>query len=205
VSDAGELAAAMEAALAAWGLGAVRVEPGRPGLGTTGPVDALVVALGPPPDAGDPTSWAGLVETHAGVADHVVAYAGWLRAAGEQAVRTSRPVRVVFVADARSPAGRTTAQAVAQVARCVNDTPCDVAVDVFAVSVEPDGERDDQAVAALVARLAAADDTRQLRGAELVAGSEWIGVCSHPGPAGTVSFGSIAIPAWVDGALRQLV
>ncbi|HKA05229.1 MAG TPA: hypothetical protein VKD67_12910, partial [Acidimicrobiales bacterium] len=205
VTDDAELAAAVESAVGRWGHSAMRLAPSRPGFDTGEPVDAVVVALGPPPGAGEPGSWAELVESHAGVASHVVAHARWLRTAGELATRTGRPLRIVLVADAGTPAGRTTAQAVTQVARSVNETPGEVPVDVFAVSVESTGGRDSSALAALIARLAVADDTRELRGAELVAGSAWIGLRSHPGPAGTVTFGSIAIPDWVDGALRQLL
>lgn len=204
VTDDVELAAAVGNALGPWGHSTARLAPTRPGLDTDEPVDAVVVALGPPPGSGEPGSWAELVESHTGVAGHVVAHARWLRAAGELAMRTSRPLRVVLVADAATPAGRTTAQAVSQVARCVNETPGEVPVDVFAVSVEPSGARDTSALAALIARLAVAEDTRELRGAELVAGSAWIGLRSHPGPAGTVTFGGIAIPDWVDGALHTL-
>jgi hypothetical protein len=44
-----------------------------------------------------------------------------------------------------------------------------------------------------------------LSGAELVADAEWIGLRTHPHPAGAVSFGGPDVPGWVDGALRTMV
>jgi NAD(P)-dependent dehydrogenase (short-subunit alcohol dehydrogenase family) len=93
----------------------------------------------------------------------------------------------------------------AQMARSANDTPAAVEIEVMAISAESTAAGDLAALAALAARLAAAADTRGLRGAELVVGHGWAGLRSHPGPVATVSFGSTAIPDWVDAALRQAV
>jgi hypothetical protein len=111
-------------------------------------------------------------------------------------------LRVVFATDATSPAGRTAAQAVAQMARSANDTPADIEIDAMAISAESAAASDTDALAALAARLATAEDTRGLRGAELAVGCGWVGIRSHPAPVATVSFGSTDIPGWVDSALR---
>jgi hypothetical protein len=87
-------------------------------------------------------------------------------------------------------------------ARSANDTPA-VGIDVFSVAMESADRGDAAALAHLVARLVAAEDTVALRGAELVVQHQWIGVRSHPGPIATVSFGGPAIPAWVPDALRD--
>jgi hypothetical protein len=90
-------------------------------------------------------------------------------------------------------------------ARCANDSASAVPFDAFAISVETADHADDRPLADLVARLVRADDTRALRGAELVVSHGWIGLRSHPGPIATVSFGGPAIPSWVDGTLQQVI
>ena len=168
-----------------------------------GPFDAVVVALGAPDGAStDGRSWAEVVESHRGVERYIVATAAWLRAAARLSAAGGPPLRVVFATDAASPAGRTAAQAVAQMARSANDTPADIEIDVMAVSAESAAASDTEALAALAARLVTTEDTRGLRGAELAVGRGWIGIRSHPGPVATVSFGSTDIPDWVDSALR---
>ena len=171
-----------------------------------GPFGAVVVALGAPDGAGaGDGSWAEVVEAHRGVERYIVAAAAWLRAAARVSAAGGHPLRVVFATTATSPAGRTAAQAVAQMARSANDTPADIEIDAMAISVESVAAGDTEALAALAARLAAAADTRGLRGAELAVGRGWIGIRSHPGPVATVSFGSTDIPDWVDSALRLAV
>jgi hypothetical protein len=211
VSDHPDLAAAVGGAARAAGmtpLGGGALARGfaaaTEALARAGEIDALVVAprSQSSPDA---SSWQELLQAHRGTGDDVVVHAAWLRAAYEQAQRTGRPIRVVHLADATSPAGRSGAQAVAQLARSVNETPSSVDIDAFAVSVETTGVTDDAPIAQLVARLLRADDTRALRGAELVARPGWIGLRSHPSPSVTVSFGGPAIPAWVSGTVRELI
>jgi NAD(P)-dependent dehydrogenase (short-subunit alcohol dehydrogenase family) len=211
-------------AVAEWGLAAVGVGPWQPfdrgaheipsgfeaasatieRAGGSGTIAAIVVALGRQGDSPDNgPAWQRVIDDHRVTAEHVIAHATWLRAASDYAGGANRPVRVVFVTTAVSPAGRTAAQAVTQMARSANDTPSDVVIDVFAVGVESPDPSDNDALGHLVARLAAAEDTRALRGAELVVQRGWIGIRSHPGPIATVSFGGPAIPDWVPDALRE--
>jgi hypothetical protein len=218
------LAAGIDSALGTWGLTGVGIGPFQPfdrgasevpqgfdavhelleRLGTTRHLDALVVALAGPgdfPESGPP--WQRVIDDHRQVSDHVLAHAAWLRAASLYAQRSGNPLRVVFVTTALTPAGRTAAQAMAQMARSANDTPDTDTVPVFNVALETDDPRDHIAVGHLLARLARADDTKALRGAELVVQRGWIGLRTHPGPVSTVSFGGPAIPDWVPEALRN--
>ncbi len=169
------------------------------------PLEAVIVALSSPTPPGPGRSWREVVRDHRAVPASVVANAGWLRAAAESAMRTRRPVRVVLVADAVSPAGRTTGQALAQLARSANDTPTDVRVDTFSIALESTSVDDLAPLADLAARLARADDAGGLRGAELAVREGWVELRSHPGPVATVSFGGPEIPEWVDAALREVV
>jgi NAD(P)-dependent dehydrogenase (short-subunit alcohol dehydrogenase family) len=172
-------------------------------VAASGPFDAVVVALGAPDGAGAGSrSWAGVVESHRGVARYLAATAAWLRAAARLSAAGGHPLRVVFATDATSPAGRTAAQALAQMARSANDTPAHIEIDAMAIGAESAAASATDALAALAARLATAADARGLRGAELAVGRGWVGIRSHPGPVATVSFGSTDIPDWVDSALR---
>ena len=96
------------------------------------------------------------------------------------------------------------AQAVTQMARSAQDTPSTTDIDVFAVTVEgPVPDR--KPLAALVARLVGAADTRALAGAELVVRGDWAGLRMHPGPVATVAYGGPAIPDWVPEVLREAI
>ena len=136
--------------------------------------------------------------------DRVLSHAGWLQAAARYAVRTSRPVRVMHLADATSPPLRASAQAVAQLARCASLLRPDL-LDVFSIALETAEPADHGPVADLIARLAWSGDASALRGAELVARPGWIGIRSHPGPSATVSYGTSATPSWIADWLQESV
>ena len=170
-----------------------------------GGIDAVVIAPGPFA-AADPgaASWPRLLAGYSATADHVLDHAGWLQAAARQAVRTSRPVRVMHLADATSPSLRAAAQAVAQLARCASLVRPGL-IDVFSVAVETADPADHQPVAHLAARMLWSGDASALRGAEMLARPGWIGIRSHPAPAATASYGTSAIPPWVGDWLRESV
>jgi NAD(P)-dependent dehydrogenase (short-subunit alcohol dehydrogenase family) len=177
---------------------------GRVAQASSGPLDAVVVVLGASArPGGERPPWEELLLAHTATADHVLGHAAWLRAACHHANATGRRVRTVHLTRATSSAGRTAAQAVAQMARSANRTTPPSLLDAFSVSIETDQPSDIEAVGHLVGRLVRADDTLALRGAELAAGRGWIGLRSHPGPAATVSFGGPAIPPWVDHILAR--
>ncbi len=233
VSDDAPMAAAVARAVSGWGLtpfgigawqpfasGATAAAPGFAGAAdglagavrTAGPLDAVVVILAPPappPSAASPSgelpAWAQVLHQHATTARHVLDQAAWLRAASRHGMAGGRPIRVVHLTRGSSPAARTAAQAVAQLARSANETARPAHLDAFSVSVESEQPSDVAAVGQLVARLIGADDTLALRGGELAAGRGWIGLRSHPGPGVTVSFGDPTgpVPGWVDQLLAE--
>ncbi len=170
-----------------------------------GGIDAVVIAPGPfAADGPAAPSWQQLLAGYAVTTDHVLSHAGWLQAAARYAVRTSRPIRVMHLADATSPPLRASAQAVAQLARCASLLRPGL-IDVFSIALETAEPADQQPVAHLIARLLWSGDAGPLRGAELVARPGWIGARSHPGPAATASYGTSTIPPWITDWLRDVV
>ena len=170
----------------------------------TGGIDAVVIAPGPfAADGPAAPSWQQMLAGYAVTTDHVLSHAGWLQAAARYAVRTSRPIRVMHLADATSPPLRASAQAVAQLARCASLLKPGL-IDVFSIALETAEPADHQPVAHLIARLLWSGDAGPLRGAELVARSGWIGARSHPGPTATASYGTSTIPPWITDWLRDV-
>ena len=76
---------------------------------------------------------------------------------------------------------------------------------VAVISSESADPADRAAVAELAAHLVAGSDLDDLSGAELCAGSGWLGLRSHPAPTGSVNFGGPEVPDWVGAAVRDLV
>jgi NAD(P)-dependent dehydrogenase (short-subunit alcohol dehydrogenase family) len=227
VADNPHTAELLERALSAWGMGVLGVGSWKPfnraaaslphDFGTASDMVAraaqsveclvgVIVAVGAEegPSASD-TPWSQLIDAHAGTVPHIVSHAGWVRAGIEETARSGRALRLVHLTRAMSPAGRTAAQAVAQLARCTSDMGGAAAPASFAISVESDDTADLASAAAVAARLVAAADTPSVKGAELVIRPGWLGLRSHPGPLCTVSFGGPDIPEWVDGALKDCV
>ena len=222
VSDDQEVARLLGAALTHWGKRTAGVGPWQPfdraathvptGFGevldtlaraneVAGPIDGLVVVLTPHAathPSGAP-AWQQLVEGHRGLAADVIVQAAWARAAARHAVANGRDVRSVHVTPARTPAAHTVAQAVTQFVRAV---PEGSGLAAFSIALEG-ADNDRSALGDLAARLICAGDVATLVGAELVVGSGWLGLRSHPAPATTVSFGGPAVPAWVDATLQE--
>jgi NAD(P)-dependent dehydrogenase (short-subunit alcohol dehydrogenase family) len=210
-----ELAAALIAALEARSITCHRVEPARDFDGAAGalravveregPVDAVVVALDAhPPAASTTQDWTSILSDHHGIVEHLHADAAWSRAAADFAALANRPVRLVTLTAATTSAGRSRAQAAAQLAR-VAAGATEGRVTAFAVGVEaPDAEAG-PVVGELVSHLLAEPETAPLAGAELVVGSGWLGLRSHPRPIGTVTYGGPEVPAWIDTVFREMV
>jgi NAD(P)-dependent dehydrogenase (short-subunit alcohol dehydrogenase family) len=171
-------------------------------------LDAVVIApgsfAGPGTEPGAAASWAGLLDGYSAVTEEVLAHAGWLQAAGRQAIRSARPLRIVHLADATAPAHLPAAQAVAQLARCATLAQPGL-IDVFSVALGTARPADLDPVAQLAARLLWAGDATALRGAELLAQPGWIGLRSHPEPLATLCFGTPDLPSWVGDWLAQAV
>jgi NAD(P)-dependent dehydrogenase (short-subunit alcohol dehydrogenase family) len=227
VSDDASLGEAVARAVTGWGLTPLGVGAGKPfddgardlptgfsaasetlarAAQSVEQIDAVVVILSaePAPSSAEPPSWQHVVSSHERVTDQVVAHGAWVHAAFEQAHISSKPVRIVNLVGATTPAGRSTAQAVAQTARSANDTSSDSPFYAYSIALEGTRRGDDEPVAQFVGRLTGADDALLLAGSELVAGPGWIGQRSHPAPAATLSFGQGTVPTWVDENLRQI-
>jgi len=135
---------------------------------------------------------------------HLHADAGWARAVADYSAAADRPVRLVTLTDAVTTGGRSRAQASAQQAR-VAAGATDGRVTAFAASIEASEADAGTAVGALVTHLLTHAEAGALAGAELVVGPGWLGLRSHPRPIGSVTFGGPALPAWLDGTLREIV
>ena len=174
-----------------------------------GEIDGVVVAVidggtravAARPDVPD---WQRVLDEHAGITEQIRADAAWVRAVADHSKEAGRPVRVVTVDDATSAGGWSRAQAAAQLARAAH-TATSGNVDAFTISVEAAPASALRRVAEVAGYLVCGTDTSALSGAELVAESEWVGLRSHPSPAGTISFGGPMVPDWLDGALRAMV
>jgi hypothetical protein len=174
----------------------------------SGPVDAVVVALvGEDARAvvspGVP-AWQRMLDEHTGITDRIATDAAWIRAAADLATASDRPIRIVTVVDATTAGGRSRAQAAAQLSRAAHPATAD-RVDAFAISVESGSASAFGQTAELAAYLVSDAGTGALSGAELVVATDWLGLRSHPHPAGTISFGGPDVPGWLDGALRDMV
>jgi hypothetical protein len=164
-------------------------------------VDAVVVALsGGETASSEGPGWQRVLDEHTGIVDLVATDAAWARAVADLAGAREHPVRLVTVVDASTAGGRSRAAAATQLSRAAHGGTGG-RVDALALSVEAHGEP----IGEIVAHLVCGDDVAALSGAELVAGPGWFGLRSHPYPAGTVSFGGPAVPAWVDEVLHEIV
>ena len=215
VSDRPELAAVLTAALESRAIASRRVEPAhgfdatakslQSAVDSAGPLDAVVVALeGHPRTSSALEGWEHVLADHRGLLEHLHDDASWSRAVADYAGAAERPVRLMVLTDATTPAGRSRAQASAQLAR-VAAAGTKNRVTALTAGLEASGQAARQAAGELVAHLFAHPDSAPLAGAELVVSDQWLGLRSHPRPIGTVTYGGPAIPDWLDGSLREIV
>ncbi len=196
-NDAAEVATTFDGAIAqlatvargAGGADVVVVALTGHGAGATTPADA--------------PEWQRVLDEHGDIADRIRVDAAWVRAASELSASSERPLRLVTVVGAASSGGRSRAQGATQLSRAAHSATAD-RVDAFAVSVETADPAARGTVAEAAAYLASSPDAGALSGAELVVEGDWFGVRSHPRPAGTVTYGGPDVPAWLDGALREM-
>jgi hypothetical protein len=125
--------------------------------------------------------------------------ARWARAVADLATRTGRPIRLITITDATTTGGRSRAQASAQLARAGRKATGDLVLP-FALSAESD-----VLPAEFAAHLVCSPEAADLAGAELVSGTGWFGLRSHPRPIGSISFGGPELPPWFDDTLREVV
>jgi NAD(P)-dependent dehydrogenase (short-subunit alcohol dehydrogenase family) len=215
VDGRAQLAGPLIAALEARSIICHRVEAGRGFDGaanalrsvvdTSGPVDSIVLALeGPRPAAAAKDPWASILSDHRGIVEHLHADASWARAAAEHAELADRSVQLVTLTEAISPAGRSRAQAAAQLARAAASGTAGRVI-AFAASIEAPDADAAPVVGELVGHLLTEPEAAALAGAELVVGPGWLGLRSHPRPLGTVTYGGPAVPPWLDAVLAEMV
>ena len=215
VSDRPELATALTAALESRSITCNRAETAHGFDGTAkslqsavdsaGPLDAVVVALeGHPRTSSALEGWEKVLADHRGLLEHLHDDASWSRAVADYAGAAERPVRLMVLTDATTPAGRSRAQASAQLAR-VAAAGTKNRVTALTAGLEASAPAAGRAAAELAAHLLAHPDSAPLAGAELVVDDQWLGLRSHPRPIGTVTYGGPAIPEWLDDSLREIV
>ena len=216
VTDRPGLAATVTAALEARSITCHRVVEVAHGFGAAadalnsvveaaGPLDAIVVApAGGRATATSTDGWEQVLAEHRGIVDHIHTDAGWARAAAEYAAGAGRPIQLVTLTDATTTEGRSRAQASAQHAR-VAAGATEGRVTAFAAGIEVPEEGAGHAAGELVAHLLGNTEATALAGAELAIGAGWLGLRSHPRPAGSVTYGGPAVPEWLDATLREIV
>ncbi len=215
VSDRPEVATALQAALERRGTACHRVDVAHGFDGTAkslhevvdaaGPLDAVVVALeGHPRTSTVLDGWEHVLADHRGLLQPLHDDASWVRAAADYTAAADRPVRMVVLTEATTPAGRSRAQAASQIAR-VAAAGTKGRLTVFTAGLESGAPAATEAAGELAAHLLSHPDTAPLAGAGLVVHDRWIGLRRHPQPIGTVAYGGPAIPDWLDDSLREIV
>jgi len=167
---------------------------------TIGGLDVMVVALATPTVVAETDDWVQVLASHAGLSELLHADAAWARAAADHAAASDHPLRLVTVTDSATPGGRSRAQAAAQLARASRRATGDR---VMAFSIALESNEHHEATAALVGALATASGATGLAGAELAVGPGWLGLRSHPRPAGSIVFGGPELPDWFDAVLEE--
>ncbi|MGZ5378020.1 MAG: SDR family NAD(P)-dependent oxidoreductase [Mycobacterium sp.] len=163
-------------------------------------LDSVVVAMTGRPGATEATSeWERILGEHAGIVDRIDSDARWTRAVAQLATVGHRPMRLVTITDSTTAAGRSRAQASAQLARAGRKATGSLVLP-FAISAESE-----DVPAELIAHLVCSPEAADLAGAEIVTGTGWFGLRSHPRPIGSISFGGPAVPAWFDVTLQEIV
>jgi NAD(P)-dependent dehydrogenase (short-subunit alcohol dehydrogenase family) len=215
VSDRPQLAAALAGALDSRAIACRRAEPAhgfdgaakslQAAVDSSGPLDAVVVALeGHPRTSSALEGWEHVLADHRGLLEALHDDASWSRAVADYTGAADRPVRLVVLTDATTPAGRSRAQASAQLAR-VAAAGTKNRVTALTAGLEALGPALNEAAGELAAHLLAHPDSAPLAGAEMVVSEKWLGLRSHPRPIGTVTYGGPAIPDWLDESLREIV
>jgi NAD(P)-dependent dehydrogenase (short-subunit alcohol dehydrogenase family) len=165
-------------------------------------LDLLVVETPVPASGGDGASWSQVVDDHRAVIASVTEAAAWARAAFARTVDGGAPVKVVHVTSATTPAGRTSAQALSQLARSAQATPSTQAYAAYSIALETAADADPAILTDLVALIAGDENAIGLAASELVVGAGWVGLQSHPRAGVTVVFDGPQLPAWIDDVLQ---
>ena len=124
-------------------------------------------------------------------------------AVADLAAASEQPLRVVTVVDATTAGGRSRAQAAAQLSRAVHPATANQ-VDAFAISVESAHVSVLGQAVELAAYLVSDAGTATLSGAELVVAEDWLGLRSHPRPAGPSPTAVPTSPAGSTARCREM-
>jgi NAD(P)-dependent dehydrogenase (short-subunit alcohol dehydrogenase family) len=214
VSDRSALAGSVAAALEARSVTCHRVDVARGFrdaagalqalVDANGPIDAVVVAPAGGAVSASAEEWERVLAEHRGIVEAIHTDAGWARATADYAAAADRPVQLVNLTDAVTAGGRSRAQASAQQARVAAGSTGG-RVTAFSASIEAPEATAARPAAELVTHLLGHPEAAALAGAELVIGEGWLGLRSHPRPAGSIAYGGPAVPGWLDGTLREMV
>lgn len=162
-------------------------------------LDAVIVAVQSAAQSPLQSGWERVLAEHESIVERIHTDAKWAQAVSEYAAAKQRPVRLVHVVDAGSAGGRSRAQAAAQLARAGRKATGDRVLP-FTISAESADVPVDFA-----AHLVCSAEAAGLAGAELVSGTGWFGLRSHPRPIGSISYGGPAVPPWFDDAVEEVV
>jgi NAD(P)-dependent dehydrogenase (short-subunit alcohol dehydrogenase family) len=165
---------------------------------------ALVVALEGAHAEGLAGGWQEILASHEGIENRLRRDALWFRAMADRAARDESATRVISLVPAHSASGHTRAMSVTQLTRAARGATGG-RIDAFAVALSTAQPDSFPAAATLTAHLACSPDAPQLSGAELFVDRGHIGLHSHPGLAGTISYGGPDLPTWLDPALRSML
>lgn len=215
VSDRSDLATALQAALERRSFTCLPVDVAhgfegtatslRAAVGGGTPIDAVVVALeGHPRTSSALEGWEHVLADHRGIIKPLHDDASWVRSIADYTAEADRPVRLVLLTEATTPAGQSRAQAASQIAR-VAAAGTKGRLTVFTAGLESDTPAATEVAGELAAHLLSHPDVTPLAGAGLAVREGWIGLRRHPQPIGTVSYGGPTIPSWLDDALREIV
>ena len=165
---------------------------------------AIIVALRDTRPHNPGRRWQEILGSHEGIESELLRDAMWFRAMADRSAREGSATRAIHLVPAHWGAGRTRAMSVAQLTRAAHGATGG-RIDAFAVALSTAQPDSFSAAATLAAHLACSPDAPQLSGAELFVDREHIGLQSHPGLAGTISYGGPDLPAWLDPALRSML
>ena len=213
VSDRLDLATSLTKRFTHSGCNVMTVTPDQAGAGFDGAksllqnafagdiVNLVIIALaGTVIDDAD-ENWQSVIGAHSEFGAEIIADARWARAVADYAIEHQTNLRIVNVIDARNQRGSTRGQTVAQLFRAARGATQDL-VSAFAIAEE--SANNHEATVALSHACAKMAESSELSGAELVVGDGWIGLRSHPSPAGSMVFGGPELPVWFASVLGEM-
>ena len=149
--------------------------------------------------------WEHVLADHRGLLEPLHDDASCVARRGRLPAAADRPVRLLVLTDASTPAGRSRAQSIGAVGSGRRSRPRRGASPRLTAGLESGAEAATRTATELAALLLRHPDLAALAGAELAIHDDWLGLRSHPRPIGAVTYGGPAIPSWLDASLREIV